>query len=335
MVSNKIKLLIAISIIISIILSIISANRNDNYFERNDTFAYKQQYTCLSLNNSSENCKQYIGSSKIEFGYDYTVELLSWFLGKDGFLFYKLIIALFINLTIFLCVGKLSGWNIVAIAVLLLDYRFYGFTNNTLRHGFALSLAMVSIYCSAKNKIKSSFLFYCASLGFHISALSLFPFVKRKIKMKVFIAIFAVLLFFSNYFSIFIIDNKNLVELYLPKLLKYLNRDLSTGVLFPTGYLVVYLIGAYHYIKTNNSYLILIFNVISIVIFFGLIFSSINMMGRFISFLPPLMSILVGIIWYEIKNKHKRFLFMTIVLCLWSITFIRNLDVTLSFYSVG
>ncbi len=121
--------------------------------------------------------------------------------GTGSFWYYKFIAALFINISILLMVYLISGKAVLPVVLLLLDYRFYAYSSNVLRHGFALSISLLAIYTYLnKHKVKSAALSLLAFL-FHNSAVPMCLKSSHKFNAKLLVLIFISTLVVTNFLN--------------------------------------------------------------------------------------------------------------------------------------
>jgi len=298
--------IISVIIITAIIISVISANRSDYIGERNDTYNYYAHYDCGIEAASPIDCKKEIGSSKLEFGYDYFPYLIGKLFGTGSFWYYKLIVALFINIVILLMVYLISGKAILPVVLLLLDYRFYAYSSNIVRHGLALTISLLAIYAYLnKNKIKSTFISLLAFL-FHISSASMLVKSSNKFNVKLMIVVFISVLLFTSALADIILNNKEFFLSINDKIIRYIEANEGQKIRYPIHYMFVFIAGLYVYKNTKNPVYITIYNTLFSLILFSLLASIMGLLDRITAYMPPFIYILMYFIYRHMLGFFKQ-----------------------------
>lgn len=302
---QQIKIIFVI-IITAIIISVISANRSDYKGERNDTYNYYAHYECGVEAAGPIECKKEIGSSRLEFGYDYFPYLIGKLFGTGSFWYYKLIIALFINISILLMVYLISGKAILPVFLLLLDYRFYAYSSNILRHGAALSISLLAIYAYLnKHKIKSAALSLLAFL-FHNSSASMLVKSSYKFNVKLLIAIFILTLIVTGYLADIVLQNKEFFLSINDKIVRYVENNDGQKIRFPVHYMFVFIAGLFVYKNTTNPVYVTIYNTLFSLIIFSLLISIMGLLDRITAYMPPFIYILMYFIYRHMLDYCKQ-----------------------------
>lgn len=281
----------------AIIISVISANRSDYKGERNDTYNYYAHYECGIEATSPIECKKEIGSSKLELGYDYFPYLIGKLFGTGSFWYYKLIVALFINISILLMVYLISGEAVLPIVLLLLDYRFYAYSSNILRHGLALSISLLAIYTYLnKHKIKSAALSLLAFL-FHNSSASMLVKSSYKFNVKLFVVIFILTLIVTGSLADIVLQNKELFLSINDKIVRYIENNEGQKIRYPLHYMFVFIAGLFVYKNTSNPVYVTIYNTLFSLLIFSMLISVMGLVDRITAFMPPFIYILMYFIY--------------------------------------
>ncbi|MEZ9394585.1 EpsG family protein [Vibrio splendidus] len=320
-------------IILAVIVSIFSANRSDKKVFRNDTHAYYSHYNCSTSLDKIAKCKREIGSSTYEIGYDVLPVFFQNLLGGETFWYYKLFIALFINIGILVTAYLLSNRSLLPPFLILLDYRFYAFSSNIIRHGLALTLSLISVYVFLNRKKISSLLLTLLAMMFHNSAFAFL--IKTKVKINGVILLFILALSFSTvqYLPELIMANKELLFGFNEKLIGYSENYGSESIIFPLHYFFVMVIGVFFYKKTKKEDYVVIYNSLFVLVLLSIAFSAIGIADRIIAFMTPLVYVLFYYIYRESlellnKKSHKYYFLLYYIIIIFGlfILFIRNLD---------
>lgn len=294
-----------IIVVVAVVISFLSANRSNERAERNDTYNYYNHYVCGVGAPDSSTCKSHIGSSKIEVGYDYFSYSIGNLLGPNTFWYYKLITALFINLVILLSVYFISGKSILPVIWLLLDYRYYAYSSNMLRHGLALAISLLAIYAFLnRNKIKSLFISLLALL-FHISSGSMLIKSFYKLNIKFILLSFFAVLIATSFLSEFIISNRELFLSLNDKSVRYIESSDGQIIRFPIQYIIALSVGLFFYKKTDDPNYIAIYNILFSLVICGLLISTMGLLDRITSFMTPLIYVLMFYIYSYLMSYFK------------------------------
>jgi len=263
--------------------AIVVANRGDHFKERNDTYIYKEHYRCML--SSGKSCNDIVRGMDVLF---YTIAKVIALLSFNDFFIYKLILALLILFPILLFVVTYSVNPLISILFLLVDYRFYEYSANVLRHGLALAFfcLFAVFYKHHMNKIKIASIFAILT---HISAIIFLFFTSRRIKIKMgtFLSFLFVLWFFLSKSFI------NIFSQYLPsKIQFYLLATKIVHFDIPVHYLIVVALIILLYKRIEQAQLF-IANSILILLLASLYLDLIGMGYRYVSFALPFVSVII------------------------------------------
>ena len=301
---------------VGIIISFVSANRSNDQTGRNDTYAYKGHYECGINKDSPFECKKELGSSKLEYAYEIFPFVIGQVFGNSSFFYYKLILALIINLSILFGVFYLSGKSTLPVILLLCDYRFYAYSSNIIRHGLALSFALLSLYAFIYRKnIRSNLLSVIAFL-FHNSSFIFAIKFRRKFDIKLLLLIFITTLLLVSSLTPIIQSNRQLLFLLNEKIVTYSENYGAKEIMYPIHYLYVFIFGAIVYWKSSNEKFIIYYNCLFTLLVFSLLFSAIGVADRIIAFMPPFIYLLMYLIY-----KHFLPLFISKSKPIWQLMY--------------
>jgi hypothetical protein len=278
----------------------LSSVRSNDYAPRNDTYAYLGFYKCVAKHNDTTRCKPEISSSSLEVGFDFLVSKIVLVAGENGFFYFKLMISFVIYSLLLGVVFFLTKGSLVALAILLLDYRFWAYGSNILRHGLAVSIGLLSIVFFYRTRKKTSYIFGVLALLFHNSSLVMFFKYEKKIGWKIFVALLMV-----SVFSIFLVNEllityREQLKLFYPKVIGYHDNNLKSVFALPLQYLFIIFFSYYVYMKsTICTKYIIVFNSTFFIVCFSLLFSAIGMSERIIAIMPPYIALLA---YFSIKK---------------------------------
>ncbi|MEZ8445402.1 EpsG family protein [Vibrio splendidus] len=270
------------TIIISIVLSLISSNRSDVAKYRNDTAVYSEHFSCLV--EKGEDCSSIVGG--LDYGYGIVANLLEK-ISFHSFFIFKFFVSFVISFPILYLVLSKSISPLFSLMFLLSDYRFYEYFSNVLRHGLALSFFCILILIFSRYNWKYLLTFIIVPLT-HLSTsvLLLIPFARVRtyfIFSLLAASIFGVLFFvpIGEYFSS-----------YLPaKIRYYIDNSEGFKLSSPIQYTIIFLLTISLYRNFHKSK-IFFANAIIILFVSSILFNSIGMGYRFISFSLPFCAIL-------------------------------------------
>jgi hypothetical protein len=282
------------------VLVSLSSVRSDDYAPRNDTYAYFGFYECVAKHNDTVRCKPEISSSKLEIGFDFLVSQVVSIVGENGFFYFKLLTSLCIYSLLLSVVFILTRGSLVALVILLLDYRFWAYGSNILRHGLAISIGLLSLLFFYMSRKKFSYIFAVLALLFHNSSLVMLFKYEKKIDWR--ILLFFLLVSISSVFLVneILVMYREQLKLFYPKVIGYYDNTIKGSFALPLQYLFIIFISYYIYIKSAicKKYII-VFNSTFFIVCFSLMFSSIGMSERIIAILPPYIALLA---YFSIKK---------------------------------
>lgn len=268
---------------LAILFSVLIAGRDDSVKERNDTSVYKEHYECVVSRN--DQCDKIIRGLDLLF---YPIAKVISVISFGSFYSYKLIFSVVILFPILIFVAYYSINPFISLLFLFVDYRYYEYSANVLRHGLSLSIfcffAVVHKGSSGKNIWGSAL----ATLT-HLSGLIFFLLKRDRFSIKyifIYIAAFIFCLFISNV---------PLVGLsgYLPdKIQFYLLSEKEIHFSFPTHYFVICFLLVILYPRINKSQ-VYIANSIFIIALGALYLDLIGMGYRYHSYILPFMAIII------------------------------------------
>lgn len=275
--------------------------------ENNDLLAYSLYYNCL-LNSGYPSCLSEVGSSSEYVFYVITRFLSFYILDYNIFIFFY---SFFIYFSVFYLVvsftknkSKLAVF--VSISFLLTDFRFYDLGNNVLRHGLAvvLMLLFVSLFMSKIRWGRYFYLFF--PMLSHVSSIGhLVILIKSRLLDGV---LFWLSIMLAGYFfSISIIELA--LEYFLnfdfvfDKLLYYKQNSSYGNDWLPFHYIVIVLFSLYFTLK-NDIYMA-VRRILLAYVFLSIVFIPLDMSYRFVSFITPLVAILIAFQVDLVVSKFK------------------------------
>lgn len=271
-----------IILIFSLVVGGLSANRSNHLKDRNDTIVYKEHFDCLSSGRESEECETILSTNLLEITYHTLAQLASKIM---NFEIYKFLFAFIVAFLIFCSVYLLASGSLIGLIYLMLDFRFWEFTTNTLRVGLAISLIMISYvlyFESAKTYLK--IIKYLGPLS-HIAAAVFLAIPKKKINFL------NLILFFLIALSLF-----KLESLWLPALIETIAVDSKLYYYtisgkpeyqVPLHYILVALGSLIFYKGSKSTAYIATANTLYVLLMASFIFGVIGMSYRIAAFMLP------------------------------------------------
>lgn len=271
----------------SIVLALTAGSRTNNYKESNDTFAYYNHYKCLSENRYLTNCNEELSNNFIEFVYPIFAKICS---GIFEFNAYKFFIGLIICLSIMICVYTMSAYSLTPVVCLVLDFRFWEYSANTLRVGFAISLIVISFSMvnSGRSAIGSTLKFL--SFFTHVSTFLLLAVVRKKLKIIVVVATVVLSWCLSPIILQILVEQFSENLFSGDKILYYFRMD-DKEYQLPLHYLLVILSSLIFYKKTNNLKFIYVSNALFLLLVSSLIVSPLGMSHRISALMLPFIAV--------------------------------------------
>jgi hypothetical protein len=292
MTSSASYFLAKLSVILAIgcLSAIIAANRSDTGKDRNDTSAYAAHYYCVSSSKTLDYCRNEIGGNKYELLYERFIELLAKAFDFDRFSYVKIATAFVIYSTILLAVGLKSKNTLLSLSILILDFRFWEYGSNVLRHGFAASFVALGATLLIRENIKLSFAAKILAILSHLSAAVMLITPRKKY------SIWTLIFFSCSTLAILATSNHWTPALLASSLTDYkINYYLinSEGYNFslPTHYLFFILTGLGCYYKTKSKPFIVTFNYLVPLFFASVILGYLDASYRMASFMLPILAI--------------------------------------------
>lgn len=303
-------------------VSFLTANAVYEYKERNDLLVYADYVGCLQ-SNSILSCSEFISSSGEYFFYLVAYLFSALFVEFSHFI---LVYSFLIYSSVAILVASLSSRNgflvyFMSISFLLTDFRFYDLANNVLRHGLAVLMMMLFLYQYTKFG-RSRFVYLTSALPIlsHISSIGhLFIFFRKKIFDNGFVlfGIIVALFLFNGLFEFLI--KSNVFPGYITGKLYYyyINSDGYSDWL-PSHYYLILLFSLILSVR-DNIYLV-VRKVFFGYVFLSIIFVPLDMSYRFVSFMTPLVSVMVGYQFqYVCSLVKEKFLLKSIIFALFVI----------------
>ncbi|TQP45150.1 EpsG family protein [Vibrio cholerae] len=310
----KLSRLIAyvVAIAISLLLSFCVSQSNFHNRADNDLPAYENFYYCLKVE-SVDTCRLLI-SSNYEYAFYWLFGLISFtglsfslFLFLLSFLIYSMLLFFVIRLS-----SKSFNLFLFSLLFLLVDFRFYDYGFNILRHGFASVMMMFATLFYILNSSKFRYAFLFSPVFFHLSAVAQLVLILRT------------KLLYSRVFWFFLILILYLLGQYLPNVLShlsgldYVGDKLSYYIeghrnqdWLPLQYMLVLVLSLLFDIK-NSTYLI-VRQVFLVLVAISMVFISTGMSYRFIAFSMPFAAILITYhisYFIDLFERRNRFLIL-------------------------
>lgn len=279
-----------IILLIGLLASIIAANRSDNGKNRNDTAAYAAHHHCIASQKTIDQCRSEIGGLKYEFLYEQTIGFLAQKLDFNNFYHIKIATALTIYTTILLAVGLQSRNPTLSILILLLDFRFWEYGTNVLRHGFAAAFIAASTLLLNQERPRWSLLSRALATASHLSAaIILFIPTKRykPLTLTLLTALVALVVAKSEYWIPLALES----DLLEYKINHYLRNTDGYNFSLPFHYALFITIGLYLYFKTNSKSFIATFNYIVPLFLASIVLGYLDASYRMASFMLPIIAI--------------------------------------------
>lgn len=305
----QIKIFLILIIVMYLFLnSMLIAYNSMEVKESNDLLTYSKYYDCL-LDSGLFSCSFEIGS-KIEYFFYFFTKLFSFIL--IDYNFFILFYSFFIFLSVFLLVLKISEIKsftifFISISFLLTDFRFYDLGNNVLRHGLAVVMMLFFIYLFInKKKIISVYLVSFLPVLSHISSVGHFVlFINYKfLDGRLFWIILGFsFYFFSNIFLESLLNFSKNIDFIFDKLMFYSQNSSFSNNWMPLHYLVVVIFTNLFTIQ-NPSYMAVRKVFLSYVLL-SIMFIPLDMSYRFVSFMTPLVAILIA---FQVDFFIKKFM---------------------------
>ncbi len=321
MLTKKSIYTILIIIFLSNFISFLMANSSAENKVRNDISAYKSFYMFIDSNVDSINrCNELIGapSDRLFQVFSYISKNI-FCLDFTGFLY---LLSFSITFIVLLIVAKNSVNPVIAILFLLIDYRFWEYSANTLRMGISVALLLLSFHLYLRHQNKVTLLLKFIPLFAHIATFFYIFVPLRKINNRKIIFLFLLSIIFSYYFTD-IFEYRNVVpQVFLNKLSFYYQQnildDSSFGI--PKHYTLIILFGFYLYTtkRIKDKIFIFSFNIIIFALLFFIILIPLGMSYRYIYYMLPFISIVLS---FEIEYliKKKSLAYMGIVISIYSL----------------
>lgn len=295
---------IAAALLIAILASIISANRTDTGKDRNDTAAYASHYYCISSGKTVEQCRSEIGGTQYEFFYEQLVSFLTITIKFNSFYQIKLATAIATYSIILLAVALQSRNASLSLLILLLDFRFWEYGSNVLRHGFAAAFLAASVIFLSADRPKLSFLAKLLSISSHLSAAIAIYTPRTKYKQRTLLALLAVTTLFvaTPEYWIPAILASNLFDY---KINYYIRNSDGYNFSLPIHYAAAILTGLLIYRKSNSTRFIITSNYLIALFMASIILGYLDASYRMTSFMLPLLAVNIPDQINMIANKFK------------------------------
>ena len=294
-------------LLISLFAAIIAANRTDNEKDRNDTAAYAAHYYCISSHKTLDQCRNEIGGNKYEFLYEQFIGFLAQDLNLNYFYYIKIATALAIYSTILLAVGLQSRNTPLSLLILLLDFRFWEYGSNVLRHGFAAAFIAMGALLLTRNQLKLSIIAKFFAVISHLSAaIVLFtPTKKHKTWVLTSFAVATLAFFLTSEYWITALLASNLVDY---KIDYYLRNADGYNFSLPTHYAIFIFFGLFCYYKTESKLFITTFNYLIPLFLASVILGYLDASYRMTSFMLPILAVnipeQISILTNKLKEKE-------------------------------
>lgn len=280
----------AFIIAIGIIAALLVANRSDYGKVRNDTEVYAAHHSCISSTKSIELCRNEYGGIQYEFFYETFIYFLTANLGLDDFYYIKLATGIVVYLMILAAVGLQSKNVLLSLFILLLDFRFWEYGANVLRHGFATAFLVVGLLLLLRGKSKQSLVARVFAVSSHLSATVLIYLPKKKYK-------WSTLAFFSFITAAILLASEYWIPVLLAanfanyKIGYYLGNSDGYNFSFPLHYTFFLISGLVLYGKANSKIFIITFNALIPLFLASVVLGHLDTSYRMTSFMLPLLAI--------------------------------------------
>lgn len=295
---------IAAALAIAVFASLISANRTDSGKDRNDTTAYANHFNCISSGKSIEQCRNEIGGTKYEFIYEQFINLQVNIFQFDSFYQIKLVTALAIYSIILVAVALHSRAATLSLLILILDFRFWEYGSNVLRHGLAAAfIAVGALLLTLEKPILALSSKLIATLS-HLSAAIVIYTPKTKYRWRAITALLTItagILATPEYWIPAILTS----EAFDYKIDHYLRN--SDGYLFslPAHYAAAILTGIFIYSKTTSKRFVITYNHLITLFLAAIILGYLDASYRMTSFMLPLLAVNIPDQIHIISNNFK------------------------------
>lgn len=283
---------LSLILLIGIFSSIFAANREDTGKDRNDTAVYAAHYYCISSSRSIDQCRNEIGGSQYEFIYEQLIKFLTINLNLDRFHYIKLATSALIYLSILISVGLRSRNTTLSLLILLLDFRFWEYGSNVLRHGLAAAFTAISLLLLSKNRPRLSLFTKLLAIFSHLSAATILYTPYKKYKFST----LACLLFIS---AIILLTS----EIWIPALLAtnfldykiyyYIRNNDGYNFSIPIHYAAFIFSGLIIYRKTKSKLFINTFNHLIPLLFASIVLGYLDASYRMTSFMLPIIAVII------------------------------------------
>jgi hypothetical protein len=321
-------------LLIAIFLALLVAN-STNSGDRNDLISYANHYNCLSdAYLSVSNCSGMIGNP-FDFIYQGLAFIFKYLGGEGSFKYFIFFISFFIFYSISVVVDRYSKVYFLPVMFLLVDFRFWEYGFNTIRHGLSLAIFMhVFNYQLKREEFKVLSVVRAIPLFAHVSSFFYsFTSVKK-------FSVFFIFLSFSSCFLIsfyFYESFLNLLSGYMPlriidKLNFYLNLNSESGYAIPLHYGVILLFSAVSIVfgpEVDRVY-VYSFNISWFIFLASILIYPLGVSYRVLSYMLPFIAILFG---YQVnyfihffKQREIKLIFLLLFFIILGVILFKNFE---------
>lgn len=295
---------------LSLVVGGLSANRSNDLKHSNDTIVYKEHFDCLSSGRESNECNIILSTNQLEVTYHALVQFASQIM---NFEIYKFLFAFTVAFLICHSVCSLTSGSFFGLLYLILDFRFWEYTTNTLRVGMALALVMMAFLLYFKpGKRYVSNVIYLGPLS-HLTTVIFLAIPKKKINFLYLMMLFLISIVTFKFESLWVstlIDN-----IAVDSKLYFYTLSGKPEYQVPLHYNVVVLGSLLFYKRATSSIFVVTANTLYVLIMASFIFGVIGMSYRIASFMLPFVIISMVLQVNYISNKFKYGRSFMLILC--------------------